>query len=172
VYLYDKIFSSAQKVDFLPVVGGIMKKILVSACLFGGRPVRYDGAAVPCRHPLFLRWKEEGRLVPICPEVFGGLPTPRPPAQRRGAGVFTGSNIDVTAAYRKGADEALRLAGEHDVVCAIMKEFSPSCGSKMIYDGTFSGKKIAGNGLAAEGLKEAGFVVFDEDEIDLAAKLL
>jgi uncharacterized protein YbbK (DUF523 family) len=149
-----------------------MKKILVSECLFGERTVRYDAIDVPCLHPLFLQWKEEGRLVPICPEVFGGLPTPRPDAQRRGAGVYTGQGTDVTAAYTQGAAEALRLAREHDVVCAIMKEYSPSCGSREIYDGSFSGVKIPGNGLAAEFLKEAGFVVFDENEIDQAAKLL
>ncbi|MDR0875644.1 MAG: DUF523 domain-containing protein [Clostridiales Family XIII bacterium] len=149
-----------------------MKKILVSECLFGGRTVRYDAVDVPCEHPQFLKWKEEGRLVPVCPEVFGGLPTPRPDSQRREGRVYTGSGIDVTAEYRKGAEEALRLAGEHEVVCAIMKEYSPSCGSKMIYDGSFAGKKIPGNGLAAEMLKAAGFVVFDENEIDEAAKLL
>ena len=149
-----------------------MKKILVSECLYGDRTVRYDAVDVPCMHPLFIKWKEEGRLVPICPEVFGGLPTPRPDSQRRGEGVYTGRGDDVTAEYAKGAIEALRLAKEYEVVFAIMKESSPSCGSKEIYDGSFTGTKIPGNGLASEMLKNAGFTVFDEDEIDDAAKML
>ncbi|MDR3364681.1 MAG: DUF523 domain-containing protein [Clostridiales Family XIII bacterium] len=149
-----------------------LRKILASECLCGDRVVRYDGGRVPLAHPVFIQWKEEGRIVPICPEVFGGLPTPRPDSQRRGGGVFTGAGDDVTSWYAKGAEEALRLAREHDVAFAVLKEGSPSCGSKQIYDGSFSGKKIPGNGLAAEYLKNAGFTVFDEDEIAEAAALL
>jgi uncharacterized protein YbbK (DUF523 family) len=149
-----------------------MKKILVSECLCGDRIVRYDGGSVPCAHPLFLKWKAEGRLVLICPEVFGGLPTPRPDAQRRGGGVFTRAGVDVTREYAAGAKEALRLAREHDIAFCVMKEHSPSCGSKQIYDGTFTDTKIPGSGLAAEHLKNAGFPVFGEDEIELAAALL
>ena len=149
-----------------------MKKILVSECLYGGRIVRYDGGDVPLLDPVFLKWKDEGRLVPICPEVFGGLPTPRADAQRLGDGVFTGAGTDVTAAFKTGAEEALRLAQTEDVCFCIMKADSPSCGSKMIYDGTFSGSKIAGQGLAVEMLRDAGFTVFDETDMDEAAALL
>ena len=149
-----------------------MRKILVSECLYGGRTVRYDGGNVPLLDPIFIKWKEEGRLVPICPEVFGGLPTPRPDAQRRGDGVFTGAGDDVTEAFRKGAEEALRLAQENDVCFCVMKADSPSCGSRQIYDGTFSGNKTAGQGLAVEMLREAGFTVFDENDIEAAAALL
>jgi len=134
--------------------------------------VRYDGGEVPLEDPVFLAWKEEGRLIPFCPEVFGGLPTPRPDAQRRDSGVFTGACADVTAEFQKGAEEALRLARENDVCFCIMKASSPSCGSKEIYDGSFTGKKIPGNGLAVEMLKEAGFTVFDESDICEAAALL
>ena len=149
-----------------------MKKILVSECLYGGRVVRYDGEYIPLEHPTFLKWKDEGRLVEICPEVFGELPTPRPDSQRIGNGVFTGAGVDVTEEYTRGAMEALRLAKEHDVAFAIMKESSPSCGSKEIYDGTFTGTKIAGNGLAVESLRKAGFVVFNEHEIEEAEEYL
>ena len=149
-----------------------MKKILVSECLYGGRIVRYDGGDVPLLDPVFLKWKEEGRLVPICPEVFGGLPTPRPDAQRSGDGVFTGAGADVTAAFRAGAEEALRFALAEDVCFCIMKADSPSCGSKRIYDGTFSGNKVPGQGLAVEMLRDAGFTVFDETDMDEAASLL
>ena len=149
-----------------------MRKILVSECLYGGRIVRYDGKDKSCTDPTFLRWKEEGRLVPVCPEVFGGLPTPRIDSQRRGDRVVTRKGDDVTAAYAAGAEEALRLARQHDVVCCVLKQSSPSCGSRLIYDGTFTGNKIPGQGVAAEMLRAAGFPVFGEDEIEKAARLL
>ena len=149
-----------------------MKKILVSECLYGERTVRYDCGDVPLLDPLFLEWKEEGRLVPICPEVFGGLPTPRPDAQRSGGRVVTSAGTDVTDEFRVGADEALRLARAYDVAFCIMKSDSPSCGSKMVYDGTFSGSKCPGQGLAVELLREAGFTVFDENDLEEAAALL
>jgi uncharacterized protein YbbK (DUF523 family) len=149
-----------------------MKKILVSECLHGGRVVRYDGGEVPLRDPRFLKWKEEGRLVPICPEVFGGLPVPRPDSQRVGDRVLTEAGKDVTKEYTAGAEESLRLAREHDVAFAIMKQSSPSCGSKFIYDGSFTDTKTRGRGLAVEYLRNAGFTVFAEEDMDEAARLL
>ena len=149
-----------------------MKKILVSACLYGGKIVRYDGGDTTETNPVFLKWKEEGRLVPICPEVFGGLPIPRPDSQRIGDKLKTGAGKDVTAEYTKGAKEALRLAKENDVAFAIMKQDSPSCGSKFIYDGTFTDTKKEGQGLAVEYLRNAGFTVFGEEDIAEAQKLL
>jgi len=148
-----------------------MKKILVSACLYGHH-VRYDDGDIPLGDGRFLKWKEEGRLVPICPEVFGGLPIPRPDSQRVGDKVLTGAGIDVTAEYEAGALEAVRLAKENDVAFAIMKQDSPSCGSKYIYDGTFTDTKKEGQGRATEILREAGFTVFDEENLDEAEKLL
>ena len=149
-----------------------MKKILVSECLYGGRTVRYDGGDIPETDARFLQWKEEGRLVPVCPEVFGGLPTPRPDAQRVGDRVRTRTGKDVTCAYTAGAEEALRLAREHAVAFAILKQGSPSCGSKYIYDGSFDGTKTAGQGLSAEYLRNAGFTVLGEEDMDEAARLI
>lgn len=149
-----------------------MRKILVSRCLYGGEPVRYDGKSKAETNPLFIKWKEEGRLIPICPEVFGGLPTPRSDAQRQYDKVIARNGNDVTAEYLKGAEEAVRLAVAEDVVCAVMKEKSPSCGSNMIYDGTFSGNLIAGEGLAVELLRKAGIKVFSEEQLDLVNKIL
>ena len=149
-----------------------MKKILVSGCLYGWH-VRYDGVDTPCLDERFLKWKEQGILIPVCPEVFGGLKTPRPDSQRQGnKKVMACTGVDVTEEYLKGAKEALRLALVNDVACCIMKEDSPSCGSKFIFDGTFTDTKIPGVGLAVELLKDAGFKVFDEDEIDEVEKLL
>lgn len=149
-----------------------MKKILVSECLYGGRIVRYDAGDVAETNPVFLKWKEEGRLIPICPEVFGGLPTPRPDSQRVGDKVMTGAGADVTPEYTAGAEEALRLAKENNVAFCIMKQDSPSCGSKFIYDGTFTDTKISGQGLAAEYLRNGGFRIFAEEDIEEAAKYL
>ncbi len=146
-----------------------MRKILVSECLYGEKRVRYDGKKKEESHPLFLKWKKEGRLVPVCPEVFGGLPVPRPDAQRRGNRIINRNGEDVTAEYTAGAREALRLANEHDVLFCIMKQNSPSCGSRQIYDGSFSGRKIPGEGLAVEMLRSEGYKVFGEDEMEEAA---
>lgn len=148
-----------------------MRKILVSGCLFGWR-CRYDGEAVPCAAPLFLVWKAQGRLIPFCPEVWGGLPTPRTPAQRTGGLVRTRAGADVTAFYEKGAREAVRLARAHEAVCAIFKESSPSCGTHAVYDGTFTGVKVPGQGMAAAALVRAGFRVFSEQQTEEVAHLL
>ncbi len=148
-----------------------MRKILVSGCLYGWH-CRYDAVDCPCTDPVFLKWKQEGRLVPVCPEAFGGLQTPRPDAQRVAEKVMTESGKDVTAEYQKGAHEALRLAKENDAAFAIMKEDSPSCGSKYIFDGTFTDTKKAGQGCAAQLLRDAGFPVMDEDELQQAQKTL
>ncbi|MCQ4636735.1 DUF523 domain-containing protein [Anaerovorax odorimutans] len=149
-----------------------MKKILVSECLYGGKIVRYDGGDTTETDPRFVKWKEEGRLVPVCPEVFGGLPTPRPDSQRVGDKVMAQTGEDVTREYTLGAEEALRRAEENQVAFAIMKQDSPSCGSKFIYDGTFTDTKIEGQGLAAEYLRKAGYTVFAEEDLDEAEKLL
>lgn len=149
----------------------MMKKILVSRCLYGGDPVRYDGRSKAEKDPRFLKWKEEGVLVPVCPEVFGGLPVPRTDAQRQGDSIVTRDGRDVTAEYLEGAKEAVRLAVQENVCFAIFKEKSPSCGSHMIYDGTFSGKLKAGKGLAVQLLEETGIKVFSEKELDEAEKM-
>ncbi|MDF2926741.1 MAG: hypothetical protein K0R57_5655 [Paenibacillaceae bacterium] len=142
-----------------------MKKIIVSSCLLGHR-VRYDNKVIPALDPHLLRWNEEGRLIHICPEVAGGLPTPRPPAQIREGRVVTEEQTDVTAAFELGAQAALALALEHGAELAILKQSSPSCGSLMIYDGTFTGRKIPGEGWTAALLRKHGIKVFGEDQLD------
>ena len=149
-----------------------MRKILVSRCLYGGEPVRYDGKSKAETDPMFLKWKTEGRFVPVCPEVFGGLPTPRADAQRQGDRVVARTGADVTSEYMAGAEEAVRLAKEHNVICALMKEKSPSCGSGRIYDGSFEGTIIEGQGLAVELLRKAGVRVFSEEQLDEVQRLI
>ena len=137
--------------------------ILVSACLLGC-PCRYDGKSKP--NDAVLPLMEHHTLIPICPEQMGGLATPRVPAERKDGGVFTERGGDVTEQYRRGAEEALRLAQLYGCKYAILKERSPSCGSGQIYDGSFSRRLIEGDGVTAQLLKAHGITVLGESEVD------
>ena len=138
-------------------------RILVSACLLGLR-VRYDGKSKPCE--AVVRLMDEHELIPVCAEVFGGLPTPRVPAERVGDRVVTKDGRDVTGEYVRGAQEIARLAQMYRCTHAILKEKSPSCGKGRIYDGTHTGTLTSGNGVLAEMLMEMGVKVVGETEID------
>lgn len=133
--------------------------ILVSACLLGVC-CRYDGKDNMVDEILKLR--KEHHLIPICPEVYGGLATPRDSAEICNGRVMTSTGGDVTEAFTKGAKEALRLATLFGCKVAILKEKSPSCGFGMIYDGTHSRKLIAGNGMTAQLLADHGITVYGE----------
>ena len=148
-----------------------MQKILVSACLLWEK-VRYDGG--DCRQGGVLqKWLEQGRLVALCPEVAGGLPVPRPPAEIAAGGrVLRQGGEDVTAAFVAGAERAVALCREHGIAMAILKEGSPSCGSHLINDGSFAGVKIAGEGVAAALLRRHGIRVFSERQLAEAEHFL
>lgn len=137
--------------------------VLVSACLLGVS-CRYDGQSKD--HPLAAALLEKHTAIPVCPEILGGLPTPRPPAERREGGVFTREGADVTAAYDRGAREVLRLARLYGCTVAILKERSPSCGAGEIYDGTFSHTLTEGFGATAELLAENGIRVIGESQLE------
>ena len=138
-------------------------EILVSACLLGV-PCRYDGASKA--HGDVVRLAEAGHiLIPVCPEQLGGLPTPRPPAERRGDGVFTQAGDNVTEPYRRGAEQTLALCRLLGCEAAILKERSPSCGAGAVYDGTFSRRLTAGDGVTAALLRENGITVVGESRI-------
>ena len=141
-------------------------KILISACLLGAC-CRYDGASKA--HPLAAALAERHTLVPVCPEQLGGLPTPRPPAERRGGRVVTRSG-DVTEQYLRGAEETLKLCKLLGCEAAVLKERSPSCGRGQVYDGTFSGTLTAGDGVTAELLAAHGIPVYGESQIEKLLK--
>ena len=141
-------------------------KILISACLLGAC-CRYDGASKA--HPLAALLAERHTLVPVCPEQLGGLPTPRPPAERRGGRVVTQSG-DVTEQYLRGAEETLKLCKLLGCEAAVLKEHSPSCGRGQVYDGTFSGTLTAGDGVTAELLAAHGILVYGESQIEKLLK--
>lgn len=157
-----------------------LASVLVSRCLLGQR-VRYDGGAHG-PFDLLAQWQRQGRVVPLCPEVFGGLPTPRAPAEIPGGQgadvldgtrpVLTDAGVDVTGAFVRGASEALRLVEQHGIRIALLKARSPSCGNVENYDGTFSGKRVAGEGVTAAALKRCGVIVFNESQLAEAAVLL
>lgn len=144
-----------------------MKKILVSACLLGEN-CRYKGDN--CKHEALLKLAEKYQLIAVCPEQLGGLSTPRNPSERVGKKVLSSVGVDVTKAFKKGAEAALRLAQANQVEFCVFKSQSPSCGKGVIYDGTFTGGKISGNGVTTELLEANGFKVYTEDEIDNVLK--
>lgn len=148
-----------------------MKKILVSACLYG-HCTRYDAKSNIFKDELFLEWKNRGMLIPVCPEELGGLKTPRLPAEIQGDKVINSDGEDVTENFRKGAEETLKIAKDNNVRFAILKEGSPSCGCKTVYDGTFSGKKVSGSGVCAKMLLQNGIVVLSEEDMFVANVLL
>lgn len=139
-----------------------MQTMLVSACLLGC-PCKYSGGNNLCPDVLALR--KQIQLIPICPEQMGGLPTPRPPAERRGSQVVTKAGADVTAQYELGARTALQLAQCFSCTGAILKARSPSCGCGEIYDGSFSGAKVPGNGVTAELLLAHGIPIYTEETL-------
>lgn len=139
--------------------------ILVSACLLG-TPCRYDGTGKPDSRLEPLR-AQGHTLIPVCPEVLGGLPTPRSPAELQPDGrVLTQTGQDVTEAYRSGAERALELARDHGCPLAVLKERSPSCGRGQVYDGTFSRTLTSGSGVTAQLLAEHGIRVLGESQLD------
>ena len=148
----------------------VVIKILVSSCLLGA-PVRHDARDKKCEHAVLDRWIAEGRVVSVCPEMLGGLGTPRPPAEivnddsRR---VVTRDGADVTRAFETGAQAAANQGRAENVRIAILKAGSPSCGSSFIYDGTFSKTPVKGDGITAALLRSQGIVVFSEEELDAA----
>lgn len=146
--------------------------ILVSACLLGYR-VRYDGG--DHAKALLIEYEKRGKLIAVCPECFGGLPTPRPPAEivgGDGGGVLRGAckvmnkeGADVTRDFVAGAEAVLRVARQCGIRAAILKERSPSCGVRQIYNGAFSGEKIAGQGVAAALLFGSGIHLYTEYDV-------
>ena len=153
-----------------------MRKLLVSACLLG-EPLRYDGDdnadKVSHLKTLLDQWMAEGRLVPVCPETLGGLPTPRPPAEilaATGAMVLDGDarvatrdQTYVTDQFIRGAEEALVLAEKNQCGAALLAARSPSCGNQLVYNGSFNGTLAKGDGVTTALLKRNDILCFSPD---------
>lgn len=136
--------------------------ILISACLMGIN-CRYNGKSEIIKELEEL--KNKYNLIPVCPEIYGGLKTPRNPAERVNNKVLTNNGEDVTDNYKKGAEEILKLAKFYDCKYAILKERSPSCGFGRIYDGTFSKTIKDGNGVTADLLAKNDVKIIGESNI-------
>ena len=172
-----------------------MEKILISAC-FLGEKVRYDGKANTLTHSIIEQWRVEKRLISVCPEVYGGLVTPRVAAEIQPVAIkvnppnppnilqdkhalvkqnkiLTQQGENVSEAFYRGANIALELCLENNIRFALLKESSPSCGSTYIYDGSFTNIKVKGEGVTAELLRRNDIAVYSECNIEkLIQKLL
>lgn len=159
-----------------------MQRVLVSACLLG-HTVRYNGMDQLYPDPILQRWLDEGRVIPVCPELAGGLSVPRPASEITGGAdglqVFSGAarvvdaqGQDYSAAFTLGAEKILAQAREQGARIAVLKEGSPSCGSHYIYDGSFRHQQVPHRGVTAAYLCQAGLSVFCETEFAAADALL
>jgi len=147
-------------------------KILISACLLG-QNVKYDGNNNSIlENPFIKKLLNLNMLIPICPEVEGGLPTPRVPVEIIDKKAIDKEGNDRTKNFFLGAKKTCQLALKNDVKIAIMKAKSPSCGKGKIYDGTFSKKLIDANGIAVMALEEIGIEIFSEDDLKKLEKIL
>lgn len=133
---------------------------LISACLLG-TPCRYDGTSRSISEEI-ARLMETDTLIPICPEILGGLPTPRPPAERQGERVVSREGRDVTEEYLRGAREVARLVRLFRADGVILKDRSPACGTRGIYDGSFTATLTDGEGVTAAHLRSLGIPVYPE----------
>ena len=134
---------------------------LVSACL-AGEKCRMDGKDKLVTE--IQQLVEKGEAIPVCPEVLGGLPTPRSPSEKRGDRVVNAAGEDVTEQFVRGAEEALRICMENGCSLAILKSKSPSCGCGVIHNGKFDGGLTEGNGVLTQTLLDAGIPVMTEAE--------
>ncbi len=151
-----------------------MEKILVSSCLMGQK-VRYDGGHKALANAIWDQWQSAGRLIAFCPEIAGGLPVPRPPAEIEAgktadqvlssdARVLDINGSDVTRAFMDGAQAALAMALKHQCKHAILTENSPSCGRNFTYSGRFDGVRIKGTGLTTALLLQNGIQVWSSND--------
>ncbi len=146
--------------------------ILISACLLGEK-VRYDAKDLLLEDEIISQWVKRGALISICPEIAGGLKTPRPPAEiqhlpDKSIKVISISNQDVTESFLIGAKLALNTCQQQNIQMAILTEGSPSCGSSLINDGHFSKNKISGEGITTRLLRQNGIKVFNQHQLSQA----
>ena len=136
--------------------------ILVSACLLGDK-CKYNGGNN--RNERILRYVEGHEVIRVCPEMLGGLSCPRKPVEWVGDRVLTKDGDDCTEAFRLGVQKALALIADKHIDLAILQSRSPTCGVKQIYDGTFSGTRIPGQGALARALREQGILLMDAEDV-------
>ena len=140
-----------------------MSKIIVSACLLGEN-CKYSGGNN--YDPKVLRFVQGREVIRVCPEVLAGLGIPRIPIEIRDGKVIRRDGVVVDASIREAVAKILDQIRDEDIECAILKARSPTCGMHQVYDGTFSGKLVDGAGVLAQALKDAGYTVIDNEELE------
>ncbi|WP_314347442.1 DUF523 domain-containing protein [Fusobacterium massiliense] len=140
-------------------------KVLISACLTGDN-VKYSGGNNLTPKLLELLKKYDAKIVKICPECFAKLPIPRVPSEIREDKVYSKDGRDITEEFFNGAEKTLQVAIKNNIDFAILKERSPSCGNTHIYDGSFSGKVIEGQGVTAKTLSKNEIKIFSEENLN------
>ena len=140
-----------------------MGKIAVSACLLGEN-CKYNGGNN--RNEAVLNFIKDKEVLPVCPEVVGGLPTPRVPVELVNGVAINRDGVNVDQEFHLGVDRMLKKLAEEDIELVILQPRSPSCGSRQIYDGTFTGTLKPGQGMFAKVLMEKGYKVVEPDELD------
>ena len=143
-----------------------MQNVLISACLLGV-DCKYNGSNNKLDDEIINLLKEKYNLIPVCPEIMGGMPTPRNPIEIKDGKVFDNDGVEFTKEFEKGSEEVVKLAKLYDTTIAILKENSPSCGSNYIYDGTFNHQKIKGMGIAAHKLSKENIKLFSEENVKI-----
>jgi len=144
------------------------KKILISACLMGDN-CKYNGGNN--YHEKLVKWLSDKEVVKVCPELLGGLSTPRYPCEIKGDKVINKNGEDKTYYFTKGALETVKIALANQVRFAILKSNSPSCGNDMVYDGSFAHRLVPGEGITAHMLRINGIEVFNENDLDKLEKI-
>lgn len=147
-----------------------MKKIVISRCIYETDMEGYEGRAVTDERLTAI--KEKAELIPICPEALGGSRIKGVDAEIKDGRVFSDTGDDITAEYIQGSEKAANYAKENDILCAVLRDTSPMCGSRYVYDGSFTGTLTEGEGFAAERIRKAGIPVITEKQLDEVLKLL
>lgn len=143
-----------------------MQNVLISACLLGV-DCKYNGSNNKLDDEIINSLKEKYNLIPVCPEIMGGMSTPRNPVEIKDKKVFDYDGIEYTEEFEKGSVEVLKLAKVFNATIAILKENSPSCGSNYIYDGSFNHQKIQGMGITARKLAEENIKLVSEENVKI-----
>lgn len=140
-----------------------MSKIIVSACLLGENCKYNGGNNLDPRVVAFAQGRE---VIPVCPEVLAGLGIPRIPIEIRDGKVIRRDGAEVDEVIRAAVAQILEQMKNEDIECAVLKARSPTCGVKQVYDGSFTGKLVDGAGILAQALKNAGYIVIDNEELE------
>lgn len=137
-------------------------RIVVSACLLGEN-CKYNGKNN--RNEALLQRLQGHEVIPVCPEVAGGLGVPRPCVELRRGVAYNQYGENVDAAFHAGVEKTLAQIEGQSIDLVVLQSRSPTCGVKQIYDGSFQKRLIDGQGMLAAALLARGYRVVDVEDI-------